>query len=67
MSVDENKGESVRDIFSLALTKLAQQNKQAYDLLLQKADEGFFEQHQTKGTIKKLAAQLIDTKELSEN
>ena len=58
-----NKNESVQDILRLSLIELAEQNKEAYDLLVQKASEGFFEQHQTRGVLKKLAAQLLNTVE----
>lgn len=62
-----NKSESVQDILRSSLTELAQQNKGAYDLLVQKASEGFFEQHQTRGALNKLATQLLNTAETRES
>lgn len=62
-----NESESVQDILRSSLTELAQQNKGAYDLLVQKASEGFFEQHQTRGALNKLATQLLNTAETRES
>ena len=62
-----NKSESVQDILCSSLTELAEQNKEAYDLLVQKASEGFFEQHQTRGVLKKLATQLLNPAETRES
>lgn len=56
-----NKSESVQDVLRSSLTELVQQNKGAYDLLVRKASEGFFEQHQTRGALNKLATQLLNT------
>ena len=68
MEGDETKyqSDSVEDILRSSIVKLAEQNKEAYDLLLKKANEGFFEQHQTSGALKKLAQQLLNTSETRE-
>jgi hypothetical protein len=63
----KSENESVGDILRSSMTDLAEQNKEAYDLLLKKASEGFFEQHQTSGALKKLAKQLLDTSETHES
>ena len=61
----ENK--SIEDILRSSMTDLAEQNKGAYDLLIEKASEGFFERHQTSGNLKKLAQQLLNTSETNES
>jgi len=63
----KSTNKSVEDILRSSLTELAQQNKGAYDLLVQKASEGFFEQHQTRGALNKLATQLLNTAETRES
>jgi hypothetical protein len=60
---EKDKSESVEEILRSSIVELATQNKEAYDLLLKKANEGFFEQHQTSGALKKLAQQLLTTSE----
>ena len=62
-SVDEG----VEDILRSSIMGLAKQNKEAHDLLLKKAGEGFFEQHQTRGALKNLANQLLNMSETHEN
>jgi hypothetical protein len=53
--------ESVRAVLSSSMGSLAQQNKHAYETLIAKAGEGFFEQHQTRGSLKALADELLKT------
>jgi hypothetical protein len=48
---EKDKSESVEEILRSSIVELATQNKEAYDLLLKKANEGFFEQHQTSGAL----------------
>lgn len=62
MKNKENKGkdESVEEILRSSMADLAEKNKKAYDLLIKKAGEGFFEQHQTRGAFEKLANQLLN-------
>lgn len=67
MEGNETKSESVEDILRSSIIELAEQNKEAYDLLLKKASEGFFEQHQTSGALKNLANQLLNTSETHES
>ncbi len=43
--------------------KLMEENKGAHKLLLDSANESFFEQHQTPGALKKLATALLGTTE----
>lgn len=63
MEGNETKNESVEDILRSSIIELAVQNKEAYDLLLKKASEGFLEQHQTSGALKNLANQLLNISE----
>ncbi len=55
----KSNSESVEDILRSSLAELAQHHKEAYDLLLQKASEGFFEQHQTSGSLRLLADEIL--------
>jgi hypothetical protein len=57
----KDKSESVEDILRSSIVELAEQNGEAHDLLLKKASEGFFEQHQTSGTLRKPAPDLRET------
>ncbi len=56
--------QTIEAILSLSMKDLADCNKPAYDLLVKRANEGFFEEHQTPKAIKTLAAELI---KLAEN
>jgi len=58
-SKTEGEGQSVEDILRSSLIELSKERKGIYDALLNEAREGFFEQHQTKGALKKLAGQLL--------
>lgn len=53
--------ESVGDILRLSMKELCEKNNAAYTLLISKADEGFFEEHRTRGKLNALADSLLDT------
>ena len=53
--------ESVGDILRLSMKELSENNNEAYTLLISKADEGFFEEHETRGKLNALADSLLDT------
>ncbi len=59
----ETIDESVEDILRSSITELAVKNKGVYDLLINKARDGFFEVDQTRGALKKLAIQLLNVQE----
>lgn len=52
---------SVGDILRLSMKELCEKNNAAYTLLISKADEGFFEEHETRGKLNALADSLLDT------
>jgi len=60
---NKDKDESVEEILRSSMVDLVGKNKKAYDLLIKKAGEGFFEQHQTRGILEKLANQLLNMSE----
>lgn len=55
------KNDNIHNILSDSITDLESQNKEAYNILIEKTKQDFFEQHQTTGTLKKLAGELLDT------
>lgn len=59
----ENKstGQSLGEILRSAMKDLAQQNSEAYDILLLLAEEGSLEQHRTSGELDDIARRLLGT------
>ncbi|MGB2800668.1 MAG: hypothetical protein WBC55_07405 [Dehalococcoidia bacterium] len=51
--------QSVEDILSSSMKELEEHSKAAYDLLVKRAREGFFEEHQTPTSVKKHATELL--------
>jgi len=53
--------ESSDEIIKSALSSLKKKNRSAFDLLIESTNEGFFDKHQSKGKIYKLADLLLET------
>ena len=51
--------QSVEDILSSSMKELEEHSKAAYDLLVKRAREGFFEEHQTDTSLREFAAELV--------
>ena len=54
-------------ILRTCMSNLSKKNNEASKIILDSANQGFFEQHQTQGTIKKIAIELIKTTELEKS
>jgi len=54
-------GESLGKIVRSAMEDLAQQNREAYDILVSLAEDGTLEEHRTSGELDHLARRLLDT------
>jgi hypothetical protein len=54
-------GESLGDILRSAMGDLAQQNREAYGILVSLAEEGSLEQHRTSGELDDIARRLLGT------
>ena len=53
--------EDVAKVLSSAMTDLAQENREAYDILQSHAERGALEQHQTAGELNDIADDLLRT------
>jgi hypothetical protein len=53
------KTENATDILATSLTDLKKGYPEIYALIIDKANQGFFEQHQTTGTLKSLANDIL--------
>ena len=56
-----NKKDSLRKIILSGIEDLVDKNKDAYDLIVSKVNEDFFESYQTRGKLKELAENLVRT------
>ena len=54
------KGDNISSILESSMLELKQTNEDAYNLIIEKAKEGFFTNHQTAGGLKKLAKEILD-------
>ena len=57
---------SIISILQASMLELKQTNEEAYNRILEKAEEGFFENHQTTGSIKNLAIDILDVSKKQE-
>jgi len=58
MEAEDNKIKPV-DIIKLSLQGLQKQSPEAYDLIVKKAEANYFETHQSLGSLKKVAREII--------
>ena len=54
-------GEGLGEILRSAMDNLAQQNREAYDILASLAEEGSLEEHRTSGDLDDIAHRLLGT------
>ena len=54
-------GESLGEILRSAMEGLAQQNSEAYGIVLSLAEDGSLEEHRTSGQLDDIARRLLDT------
>ncbi len=57
---DRKPKKSVGEILRSSMPDIETYDSAVYQLIITKADEGFFEQHQTTGSLKNLAIQLLN-------
>ncbi|HEX9896318.1 MAG TPA: hypothetical protein VGA85_01480 [Dehalococcoidales bacterium] len=56
---DEKKNE-ISTILDTSMTDLKQNNKEAYEIIINKSEEGFFQGHQTTGKLKGFAKDILE-------
>ena len=56
----DDKSNHITSILESSMGELKQTNEDAYNLIIEKAEEGFFVNHQTAGNLKKLAKEILD-------
>jgi hypothetical protein len=61
-----DKTYDVTAILERCMVELKENNEEAYKLIIQKSRDGFFESHQTTGTLKKLARDILDVSNAKE-
>jgi hypothetical protein len=61
MEAEDNKNNKIMpvDIIKLSLRGLQKQSPEAYDLIIEKAEANYFETHQSLGSLKKVAREII--------
>ena len=57
--MEDTEGVNIFSILQSSMLELKQTNKEAYNLIIEKAKEGFFENHQTAGSLKSLAKDVL--------
>jgi len=55
-----DKLSDITPILETSMNKLKANNKKAYDLIIRKSKERFFETHQTQGNLNKFAKEIFD-------
>ena len=55
------KSKDLDEILTDVFVDLKNQNEKAYTILIEETKQGFFKQHQTTGTLKKIAERLLNT------
>ena len=60
MMVENDNERSIADILRSSMIELRDSNRGVYQKMIEVADKGFFEQHQTAGSLKSLADSLIN-------
>ena len=58
--MEDDNSHDIPSILESSMLELKQANEDAYNLVLKKAREGFFADHQTTGSLKKLAGAVLD-------
>jgi len=58
--MENDKSKNIPLILESSMLELKQTNEGAYNLIVGKAKEGFFTNHQTAGGLKKLAKEIIN-------
>ena len=58
--MEGDKSTNLSSILESSMLELKQTNEDAYNLIIEKAKEGFFANHQTAGGLKKLAKEILD-------
>jgi len=56
----DDKSIDITSILESSMIELKKNNKEAYELIIKKSKEGFFENHQTAGNLKGLAKDILD-------
>jgi hypothetical protein len=55
----DDESNSIANMFIASMTELKNSHTKVYELIIARAKEGFFEQHQTTGTMKALANEIL--------
>ena len=59
-NMDDDKSINITSILESCMSELKRDNKQAYNLIIDRSKEGYFENHQTTGNLKKLAKEILE-------
>ena len=58
--MEEDKSKNISLILESSMLELKKTNEDAYNLIMEKAKEGFFSNHQSAGGLKKCAKEILD-------
>jgi hypothetical protein len=56
----DDKSINITSIIESSMVELKKNNEEAYELIIKKSKDGFFENHQTAGSLKSLAKDILD-------
>jgi|WetSurMetagenome_2_1015567.scaffolds.fasta_scaffold964489_2 hypothetical protein len=58
--MNDKKQNEIAIIVGDSLGELEKTNKTVYDLIIRREEDGFFETHQTSGSLKQMAQEILD-------
>ena len=56
----DDKSDNITSILERCMAELKENNKEAYELIIQRSKDGFFENHQSAGSLKSFAKQILE-------
>lgn len=56
----DDESYNITSILESSMSELKKNNKEAYEIIIKKSKDGFFENHQTAGSLKSLAKEILE-------